>query len=83
MHYSGIGASHKTFAPNKSMAQVYQAYSRLSQREKVYQWFVERGFDVGLFGQRTIPKAIFERHLAAARRAAPAPKITTAMIDEL
>jgi len=78
MHHSGIGAGHKIFASNEHMARVYQAYSRLSRRQRVYQWFEERGFDLG---QGAIQKTVFERHLAAARAAA-SPKITTAMIDD-
>jgi hypothetical protein len=62
MHYSGLGASHKTFAPNKLIARVYRAYSRLLRREKVYQWFEERDFDLS---QPTIPKHLFEAAVQA------------------
>jgi hypothetical protein len=62
MHYSGLGVGHKTIAPNELIAQVCRAYSRLLRRDKVYQWFEERDFDLG---QPTISKHLFEAAVRA------------------
>jgi hypothetical protein len=55
-HYPG-----KTSAPNALIAEVDQAYFRLSLMERINQWFEERGFDLE---QPTFSKQDFEAALA-------------------
>jgi hypothetical protein len=80
MHYSGLGVGHKTIAPNELIAQVYRAYSRLLRRDKVYQWFEERDFDLG---QPTISKHLFEAAVRAEFGQLPAEPVKPATDDAL
>jgi hypothetical protein len=60
--HRGLFGRSKNFAPNELIAEVHQAYFRLSLQEEVGDWFERRGFDLT---QRTIPKHLFEAAVQA------------------
>ena len=61
-HYLDRYGPPKNFAPNALIAEVDQAYFRLSLLERVNQWFEDKGFDIQ---QSTFPKHQFEAAVQA------------------
>jgi hypothetical protein len=61
-HYLDRYGPPKEFAPNSLIAEIDQAYFRLSLLERVNQWFEDKGFDIQ---QPTFPKRQFEAAVQA------------------